>query len=99
MWVEERCTMVTSAPPSHSAAQMSCAELLEPITTTFLPGRHRARMLGGMLLLALEDVLPLELGQFALPDMPVASTSCFGFSTISLPSRSTTTVHSRVASS
>ena len=37
MWVEERCTMVTSAPCSQSAAQMSCAELFEPITTTFLP--------------------------------------------------------------
>jgi len=35
--VEERCTIVTSAPCSHSAAQMSCAELLAPITTTFLP--------------------------------------------------------------
>ena len=29
--------MVTSAPASQSAAQMSCAELFEPITTTFLP--------------------------------------------------------------
>ena len=37
MWVEERCTIVTSAPASHSAAQMSCAELLEPITTAVLP--------------------------------------------------------------
>jgi hypothetical protein len=37
MWVEERCTMVTSTPASHRAAQMSWAELLEPITTTFLP--------------------------------------------------------------
>ena len=37
MCVEERWTIVTSTPASHSAAQMSCAELLEPITTTFLP--------------------------------------------------------------
>jgi hypothetical protein len=37
MWVGERWTMVTSTPASHSAAQMSCAELLEPITTTRLP--------------------------------------------------------------
>ena len=37
MCVEERCTIVTSAPASHSAAQMSCAELLEPITTAVLP--------------------------------------------------------------
>jgi hypothetical protein len=41
----------------------------------------------------------LYFGQFALPDMPVASTSCFGFSVISLPSRSTTTVHSFFLSS
>ena len=37
MCVEERCTIVTSAPASHSAPQMSCAELLEPMTTHFLP--------------------------------------------------------------
>ena len=37
MCVDERCTMVTSAPCSQRAAQMSCAELLAPITTTFLP--------------------------------------------------------------
>jgi len=37
MCVELRCTIVTSAPCSHSAAQMSCAELLEPTTTAFLP--------------------------------------------------------------
>ena len=37
MCVEERWTIVTSAPASQSAAQMSWAELLEPITTAFLP--------------------------------------------------------------
>ena len=37
MWVEERWTIVTSAPASHSAAQMSWAELLEPMTTPRLP--------------------------------------------------------------
>ena len=37
MQVELRWTIVTSAPSSHSAAQMSCAELFEPITTAFLP--------------------------------------------------------------
>ena len=42
-----------------------------------------------MLLLALEDVLPGKVGQLALADMPVASTSCFGRSTTSLPSRVT----------
>ena len=35
--VEERWTMVTSAPASHSAAQMSWAELLDPMTTALLP--------------------------------------------------------------
>ena len=37
MWVELRWTIVTFAPASHSAAQMSCAELLEPMTTACLP--------------------------------------------------------------
>ena len=38
MCVDERCTIVTSAAPaSHSAAQMSCAELFEPMTTQRLP--------------------------------------------------------------
>ena len=36
MWVELRCTIVTSAPTSHSAPQMSNAELFEPMTTTLL---------------------------------------------------------------
>ena len=36
MWVELRCTIVTSAPTSHSAPQMSNAELFEPTTTTRL---------------------------------------------------------------
>jgi hypothetical protein len=37
MCVEERCTIVTSAPFSHSAPQMSKAELFDPMTTHFLP--------------------------------------------------------------
>ena len=37
MCVEERWTIVISAPFSHSAAQMSWAELLEPMMTAFLP--------------------------------------------------------------
>ena len=36
MCVELRCTIVTSAPTSHSAPQMSNAELFEPTTTTRL---------------------------------------------------------------
>ena len=35
--VDERCTIVTSAPASHRAAQMSWAELFDPMTTAFLP--------------------------------------------------------------
>ena len=38
-------------------------------------------------------------GMLGLADIPVASTSCFGLRTISLPSRCTTTVHSRLLSS
>ena len=37
MWVEDRCTIVTSAPFSQRSAQMSWAELLEPMTTHFRP--------------------------------------------------------------
>ena len=37
MWVDERCTIVTSAPFSHSAPQMSNAELFDPMTTHRLP--------------------------------------------------------------
>ena len=37
MCVDDRCTIVTSTPDSHSAAQMSWAELLEPITTARFP--------------------------------------------------------------
>ena len=43
--------------------------------------------------------MPLNFGMFALPDMPVASTSCFGFRVTGWPSRSTCTVHSPVVSS
>ena len=37
-------------------------------------------------------------GTFGLPDIPVANTSCFGRRVSGLPSRSTSTVHSPVAS-
>ena len=36
MCEDERCTIVTSAPVSQSAPQMSNAELFDPTTTTFL---------------------------------------------------------------
>jgi hypothetical protein len=37
MWVDDRCTIVTSTSFSHRAPQMLKAELLLPITTAFLP--------------------------------------------------------------
>ncbi len=40
MCVDERCTIVTSAPFSHSAPQMSNAELLEPTTALQLKARQ-----------------------------------------------------------
>src|SRR2546422_4544708 len=43
--------------------------------------------------------MPSILGRLGLPDMPVASTSCFGRSVISTPSRSITAVHSLAVSS
>ena len=47
----------------------------------------------------LKLAMPGKLGMLGLADMPVASTRCFGCSATSLPSRSTTTVHSFLASS
>src|SRR6478735_3350050 len=92
--------MVTSAPASHSAAQISWAELFEPITTALLflylsgPGCCDEWCRS-----PLKISMPSNFGMLGLADIPVASTSCFGLRTISLPSRSTTTVHSRPFSS
>ncbi len=95
MWVDERCTIVTSAPLSHSAAQMSWAELLEPMTTTVLA---RVGVGSGMLRSCgaarrAKRSAPGICGTFGLPGQPVASTRCCGRSVTSSPSRSTTTVH------
>src|ERR1700738_2254870 len=100
MCVEERWTMVTSAPTSQSAAAMSWAELFDPITTTFFP-RYASGpgCLDEWCCSPLKTSMPSNLGTLGLPDMPVASTSCFGRSVISTPSRSTTTVHSLAFSS
>ena len=95
MWVGERCTIVTSAPTSQSAAQMSWAELFDPITTAFLP--LYASGPGWCLLWCwspLKSSMPGNDGMFGCDDMPVANTSCFGRSVTSAPSRSTTTTHS-----
>ena len=71
--------MVTSAPPSQSAAQMSWAELLAPMTTARLP-----RYASGpgccdeWCWSPLKTSMPSKVGTLALPDIPVASTSCSG---------------------
>ena len=100
MCVEVRCTIVTSAPISHSAPQMSNAELLLPTTTTFLPlyssGPGWAEE---WCCSPRKTSWPGSRGTFGLPDMPVASTSCFGRRVTGCPSRSTSTVHSPVSSS
>src|SRR3954451_22238494 len=100
MWVELRWTMVTdSAPASHRAPQMSNAELFEPMTTTFLPMYGSGPGCWELWCCSpLNTSWPLRVGTLGLPDMPVASTSCFGVRVISSPSRSTTTVHSFVSS-
>ena len=99
MCVELRCTIVTSTSFSHRAPQMSKAELLLPITTTFFPRRRPGR--GGPRSGAgrpSKTSMPGTAGMLALPDMPVAKTSCVGRSVSGLPSRSTSTVHSPVSS-
>ena len=48
------------------------------------------------MLVAEEDVLPRQLRDVGLPDIPVASTRCLGRSVSGLPSRSTSTTHSWV---
>ena len=100
MWVDERWTMVTSAPASHSAAQMSCAELLEPITTTRLPRSRPARGAGtsGAARPGRRPCPGARAGSGWL-DMPVAKTSCLGRSVTRAPSRSTCTIHSCASSS
>ena len=100
MCVDERCTIVTSAPFSQRSAQMSCAELFEPITTADLP--RQASPPGCLLEWCCSPVkvsAPLMAGTLALPDMPVASTRCLGRSVTGLPLRSTVTTHSWAASS
>ena len=93
--------MVTSAPCSHRAAQMSWAELLEPRTTHFLPavvvGAADAGWNGAAS--PWNVSAPGICGTFGMPDMPVARTSCLGRSTTVFPSRSTVTVQSCVSSS
>ena len=79
MCVDDRCTIVTSAPCSHSAPQMSKAELLRADDDGLLARvRVRAGVLRGVVLLAAEDVHAGQAGMFGLPDMPVAKTSCCG---------------------
>ena len=71
MWVEERCTIVTSAPFSHSAPQMSKAELFEPTTTHRLPAYASGPgCCGGVVLVAAEDVHAREVRQVRLAGHP-----------------------------
>src|SRR5205823_12778977 len=95
-----RWIMVTSAAPdSTRSAQMSWAEVEEPTTMHFWPRneepegnseewktnpparKKRSRP-------------PLTGGQKGKPDIPVASTRCFGFSVIGSPFLETSTCHS-----
>src|ERR1700761_9471470 len=95
MCVDERCTIVTSAPFSHSAPQMSNAELLDPTTTHFFPRYASGPGCADEWCCspANED-MPGKEGTSGRPLIPVASTSCFGRKTTGLPSRETVTVHS-----
>jgi hypothetical protein len=98
--VDERCTIVTSASPSHSAAAMSWAELLEPMTTALRP-----RYASGpgccdeWCWSPSNRSMPGKSGRFGHPDMPVATTRCSGRRVSSSPSRSTTTSQTPAASS
>src|SRR5690242_6640204 len=87
--------MVTSAPCSQSAAAMSCAELLEPTTTHFLPVQPSPLVcFEEWCCVVLNVAMPGKLGMLGTPDWPVANTRYFGRSVIGLPSRTTSTVHS-----
>ncbi len=98
MWVDERCTIVTSAPFSHSAPQMSNAELFDPTTTHRLARVGvRAGVGGGVVLVAAEHVHARErrdgwAGRTSRSPGRAAS----GAARRVWPSRSTVTVHSPV---
>src|SRR5215213_2035389 len=100
MWVDERCTIVTSAPCSQSAPQMSKAELLLPTTTTFLPAYASGPgCCEEWCCSPRKTSWPGNVGTLALPDIPVASTTWVGCRVIGSPSRSTSTVQVPAASS
>eukprot|EP00420_Gonyaulax_spinifera_P029715 CAMPEP_0197881432 /NCGR_PEP_ID=MMETSP1439-20131203/8920_1 /TAXON_ID=66791 /ORGANISM="Gonyaulax spinifera, Strain CCMP409" /LENGTH=108 /DNA_ID=CAMNT_0043501041 /DNA_START=145 /DNA_END=471 /DNA_ORIENTATION=- len=90
--VLERCNIVTSAPCSHRSWQMSCADVLEPITIHFWPlCLAPPWYLEEWNCTPLKMSAPLNLGTLGYPDMPVAKTSCSGSRTIFSPARSTST--------
>ena len=100
MWVDDRCTIVTSAPFSHSAPQMSNAELLDPMTTHRFPRYASGPGCAEEWCWSPRNTsMPGKDGRLGRPDIPVARTSCAGRSTTGWPSRSTVTVHSPAASS
>src|SRR5919107_873522 len=95
MWVEVRCTIVTSAPFSQSAPQISNAELLLPMTTQRLPAYGSGPGCAEEWCWSpRKTTCPGSSGTLGLPDIPVAKTRCVGRRVSGLPSRSTSTVHS-----
>src|SRR6266567_3314311 len=97
--VDDRCTMVTSAPCSHKSAQMSCAELFDPITTAFLPWYSAPDEYWLEWHWRPWNVsAPGNFGTTGIPETPVAKTRCLGRRVTGCPSRSTSTAHSPAAS-
>src|SRR5450755_1243264 len=98
--VDDRCTIVTSAPCSHRSAQMSCAELFEPITTALRPRYSSPEVYLLEWYCSPSNVLaPGTSGTVGMPDTPVAKTRCLGRRVTGWPSRMTSTLHSPAASS
>lgn len=94
MWVLDRWSMVGSAPFCHRSAQMSWAELFEPITTTFLPEYFAPPGCWEEWCWSPRNTSwPGSVGTLGSPDMPVAITRCVGVRVSSRPSRVTVTVH------
>jgi hypothetical protein len=79
---------------------MSCAEVPEPTTTQCLP-LHAAPPSCWLEWTSVpaNDSAPGIFGMYGKPDMPVASTKCFGRSVCGRPSRMTRTSHSSACSS
>ena len=71
--------MVTSAPCSQRSAQISWAELLEPMTTAFLPVQSPPPgCLDEWYCSPRKDSAPSNVGTLGYPETPRAKTSCSG---------------------